>query len=173
MARLQWAELQEVPQWSIGLKRSGVLLAGRAVQRLHLLHSAGGFAEGSSSVCYRSVGRAGQWWRCRGRVHQRSVVCHHRHTCRVFACGVRLAKLGSFDYVMIEASGVAEPLPIAETFTFEDKDDGTEVKDFAMVDTMVSATALLRHCGCIAAALPRAPCGAVSAANGPWLCAVG
>ncbi len=49
----------------------------------------------------------------------------------------RLARLGSFDYVVIEASGVAEPLPIAETFTFEDKDDGTVVKDLAMVDTMV------------------------------------
>ena len=44
---------------------------------------------------------------------------------------------------MIEASGVAEPLPIAETFTFEDKDDGTMVKDLAMVDTMVSWCFLL------------------------------
>ncbi len=49
-----------------------------------------------------------------------------------------MAKTGIFDYILIEASGVAEPLPIAETFTFDDEVDGTPVKDLAMVDTMVT-----------------------------------
>lgn len=51
---------------------------------------------------------------------------------------LRLAKTNTFDYILIEASGVAEPLPIAETFTFDDEVDGLPVKDLAMVDTMVT-----------------------------------
>ena len=34
------------------------------------------------------------------------------------------------------SAGIAEPLPVAEAFTFGDE-DGTEVSDFARVDTMV------------------------------------
>lgn len=47
-----------------------------------------------------------------------------------------LGRLGKFDYLLIESSGISEPMPVAEAFTFGD-DDGSEVKDFATVDTMV------------------------------------
>ena len=48
-----------------------------------------------------------------------------------------LAKQGRFDYCVIESTGIAEPLPIAETFTFRDE-DGTSLADIARLDTMVT-----------------------------------
>ena len=49
----------------------------------------------------------------------------------------RIARAGRFDYLVIESSGVSEPLPIAQTFTFDDPDGGT-LRDLARIDTMVS-----------------------------------
>jgi G3E family GTPase len=49
----------------------------------------------------------------------------------------RLAKESRFDYLLIETTGISEPLPIAETFTFADE-DGTTLGDVAQLDTMVT-----------------------------------
>ena len=49
----------------------------------------------------------------------------------------RLAKENRFDYLLIETTGISEPLPIAETFTFADE-DGTSLGDVAQLDTMVT-----------------------------------
>lgn len=48
-----------------------------------------------------------------------------------------LARSGQFDYLLIESTGIAEPLPIAETFTFRDE-DGASLSDLAELDTMVT-----------------------------------
>ena len=50
---------------------------------------------------------------------------------------LNLALEGVYDYLIIEASGVSEPLPIAATFTFP-MDDGKSLKDVAHLDTMVT-----------------------------------
>jgi len=48
-----------------------------------------------------------------------------------------LAKQGRFDYLVIESTGISEPLPVAETFTFADE-NGISLSDVATLDTMVT-----------------------------------
>jgi G3E family GTPase len=49
----------------------------------------------------------------------------------------RLAAEGRFDYLLIESTGISEPLPVAETFTFRDE-QGQSLADLARLDTMVT-----------------------------------
>jgi len=49
----------------------------------------------------------------------------------------KLAKEGRFDYLVIESTGISEPMPVAETFTFADE-DGVSLSDVATLDTMVT-----------------------------------
>ena len=48
-----------------------------------------------------------------------------------------LAKQGRCDYLVIESTGISEPLPVAETFTFADE-EGISLSDIASLDTMVT-----------------------------------
>ena len=61
----------------------------------------------------------------------------------------RLAEAGRFDYLLIESTGIAEPLPVASTFEFRDE-NGESLSDLARLDTMVTvvdAASLLSHFG--------------------------
>jgi G3E family GTPase len=49
----------------------------------------------------------------------------------------KLAQDGRFDYLLIESTGISEPLPVAETFTFADE-NGESLSDVATLDTMVT-----------------------------------
>lgn len=49
----------------------------------------------------------------------------------------KLAQQGRFDYLLIESTGISEPMPVAETFTFEDE-EGNSLSNVAELDTMVT-----------------------------------
>ena len=49
----------------------------------------------------------------------------------------QLARAGRFDYLLIESTGISEPMPGAETFTFADE-RGVSLSDVARLDTMVT-----------------------------------
>lgn len=50
----------------------------------------------------------------------------------------RLALTGKYDSIIIESSGIAEPVPIAQTFSYLDEVSGVNLSDFVKLDTMVS-----------------------------------
>lgn len=53
----------------------------------------------------------------------------------------KLAMQGKFDYLLIESTGISEPMPVAETFTFEVTDNNGlafSLSDVAQLDTMVT-----------------------------------
>jgi G3E family GTPase len=61
----------------------------------------------------------------------------------------RLSEDGRFDYLLIEGTGIAEPLPVASTFSFRDE-NGMSLSDIARLDTMVTvvdAVSLLKDYG--------------------------
>jgi G3E family GTPase len=50
----------------------------------------------------------------------------------------KLAKEDRFDYLLIESTGISEPIPVAQTFSFESEDEAIDLSKFSYVDTMVT-----------------------------------
>ena len=50
----------------------------------------------------------------------------------------KLAKAQRFDYLIIESTGISEPIPVAQTFSFESEDGTIDLSKFSYVDTMVT-----------------------------------
>ena len=50
----------------------------------------------------------------------------------------KLAKEQRFDYLIIESTGISEPIPVAQTFSFESDDGNIDLSRFSYVDTMVT-----------------------------------
>lgn len=50
----------------------------------------------------------------------------------------RLAKEDRFDYLLIESTGISEPLPVAQTFSYQDEANGIDLSQFSRLDTLVT-----------------------------------
>ncbi len=50
----------------------------------------------------------------------------------------RLAAQNRFDYLLIESTGISEPIPVAQTFSFESEDGKIDLSRFSYIDTMVT-----------------------------------
>ena len=50
----------------------------------------------------------------------------------------KLAAQNKFDYLLIESTGISEPIPVAQTFTFESEDGKIDLSRFSYIDTMVT-----------------------------------
>ncbi|WP_367913660.1 GTP-binding protein [Leadbetterella sp. DM7] len=50
----------------------------------------------------------------------------------------KLAKEQKFDYLLIESTGISEPVPVAQTFSYVDEQSGIDLSRFSYIDTMVT-----------------------------------
>ncbi|RKN76979.1 GTP-binding protein [Ulvibacterium marinum] len=50
----------------------------------------------------------------------------------------KLAKENRFDYLLIESTGISEPIPVAQTFSFASEDGSIDLSRFSYIDTMVT-----------------------------------
>ncbi|MFS0788110.1 GTP-binding protein [Shouchella sp. 1P09AA] len=50
----------------------------------------------------------------------------------------RLARQGDIDYILIESSGISEPIPVAQTFSYVDEELDIDLNQFCQLDTMVT-----------------------------------
>lgn len=50
----------------------------------------------------------------------------------------KLALEGRFDYLLIESTGISEPVPVAQTFSFVDEEKGIDLSKFSYIDSMVT-----------------------------------
>lgn len=50
----------------------------------------------------------------------------------------KLAKEKRFDYLLIESTGISEPVPVAQTFSYVDEENGIDLSRFSFIDTMVT-----------------------------------
>ena len=138
---------------------SGFLGAGKTTLLNHLLNNRAGWRIAVIVNDMASVNVDAELVRSGGMLHKEEKMVELSNGC--ICCTLRedlltslasLAAEGRFDHVLVESSGISEPLPVAETFTFTDEASGVSLGDVASLHnlvTVVDAAAIFEELGSV------------------------
>lgn len=125
---------------------SGFLGAGKTTLLNHILHNKEGLKVAvivndmsEVNVDARLVGEENTLSRTEEKLVEMSngcICCTLRQDLMVEV--EKLASAGRFDYLLIESTGISEPIPIAQTFSYVDDENGIDLSKFSYIDTMVT-----------------------------------
>lgn len=125
---------------------SGFLGSGKTTLLNHILHNREGLKValivndlGELNIDARIVQEGHQLSRTKERLVEMSngcICCTLREDLMIEV--EKLAKAECFDYLIIESSGISEPIPVAQTFSYVDEELGIDLQKFSRLDTMVT-----------------------------------
>jgi G3E family GTPase len=125
---------------------SGFLGAGKTTLLNHVLNNKQGLKVAvivndmsEINVDAKSVEREGNLSRTEEKLVEMSngcICCTLREDLMVEV--EKLAKQNKFDYLLIESTGISEPVPVAQTFSFIDDEKGIDLSKFSYIDCMVT-----------------------------------
>ncbi|MFT3884016.1 MAG: GTP-binding protein [Flavobacteriales bacterium] len=125
---------------------SGFLGAGKTTLLNHVLHNKQGLRVAvivndmsEVNVDARLVEQGGALSRTEEKLVEMSngcICCTLREDLMVEV--ERLARQGRFDHLLIESTGISEPVPVAQTFSFVSEESGIDLGRLAYIDTMVT-----------------------------------
>ncbi len=125
---------------------SGFLGAGKTTLLNHVLHNREGLKVAvivndmsEVNIDAQHVAREGGLSRTEERLVEMSngcICCTLREDLMLEV--TKLAREGRFDYLLIESTGISEPLPVAQTFSFVSEDGTIDLSRHARLDTLVT-----------------------------------
>lgn len=125
---------------------SGYLGAGKTTLLNHVLHNREGLRVAVIVNDLSELNIDGEWIARGGgisRVEEKVVELSNGCICCTLREDLlteveRLASEGCYDYILIESTGIGEPVPVAQTFTYRDEENGIDLSDKCRLDTMVT-----------------------------------